>query len=115
MPHAWVMVLGDVGRSPRMQYHASSLCKTVRMRLRPSACLLLPAPTPLLPPALVPGALERPGLCVFHQAPSAVPLFCYLQPGYEVTLIGYRGAALIEELKAPATDGRLSLAYLPDL
>lgn len=54
-------------------------------------------------------------MCVFHQTPSAVPLFCYLQPGYEVTLIGYRGAALIEELKAPAADGRLSLAYLPDL
>lgn len=33
MPRAWVMVLGDVGRSPRMQYHASSLCKTVRGRL----------------------------------------------------------------------------------
>ena len=29
MPRAWVMVLGDVGRSPRMQYHASSICKTV--------------------------------------------------------------------------------------
>ncbi|PRW56830.1 chitobiosyldiphosphodolichol beta-mannosyltransferase-like isoform X1 [Chlorella sorokiniana] len=64
MPRAWVMVLGDVGRSPRMQYHASSLCKT---------------------------------------------------PGYEVTLIGYQGAALVEELKAPAGDGRLTLAYLPDL
>ena len=30
---AWVMVLGDVGRSPRMQYHTSSLCKTVRQEL----------------------------------------------------------------------------------
>jgi hypothetical protein len=29
MPRAWVVVLGDVGRSPRMQYHTSSLCKTV--------------------------------------------------------------------------------------
>lgn len=38
-----------------------------------------------------------------------------LQPGYEVTLIGYRGAALIEELQAPCADGRLTLAYLPDL
>ena len=27
---AWVVVLGDAGRSPRMQYHALSLCKTVR-------------------------------------------------------------------------------------
>ena len=27
--HVWVMVLGDVGRSPRMQYHTLSLCKTV--------------------------------------------------------------------------------------
>ncbi|KAL4443535.1 hypothetical protein ABPG75_011272 [Micractinium tetrahymenae] len=61
---AWVMVLGDVGRSPRMQYHASSLCKT---------------------------------------------------PGYEVTLIGYQGAALIDELQGPAADGRLTVAYLPDL
>lgn len=26
---AWVMVLGDVGRSPRMQYHTLSLSKTV--------------------------------------------------------------------------------------
>eukprot|EP00890_Picochlorum_soloecismus_P004693 jgi/Picsp_1/5224/NSC_02587-R1_beta- -mannosyltransferase len=25
---AWVVVLGDAGRSPRMQYHALSLCKT---------------------------------------------------------------------------------------
>lgn len=29
MPRAWVVVLGDVGRSPRMQYHTLSLCKTV--------------------------------------------------------------------------------------
>ncbi|KAL6770082.1 hypothetical protein ACKKBG_A33530 [Auxenochlorella protothecoides x Auxenochlorella symbiontica] len=28
MPRAWVVVLGDVGRSPRMQYHTLSLCKT---------------------------------------------------------------------------------------
>ncbi|KAL4527756.1 hypothetical protein Ndes2526B_g08371 [Nannochloris sp. 'desiccata'] len=28
MTRAWVVVLGDVGRSPRMQYHTSSLCKT---------------------------------------------------------------------------------------
>jgi hypothetical protein len=28
---AWVMVLGDVGRSPRMQYHTLSLCKTVSL------------------------------------------------------------------------------------
>ncbi|KAL4858545.1 UDP-glycosyltransferase TURAN [Chlorella vulgaris] len=64
MPRCWVMVLGDVGRSPRMQYHASSLCKT---------------------------------------------------PGYEVVLIGYSGAALIEELQQPLADGKLSLAYLPEL
>ncbi len=42
--------------------------------------------------------------------PSPAP-----QAGYEVTLIGYRGAALVEELQAPAADGRLTLAYLPDL
>ncbi|KAI3428089.1 hypothetical protein D9Q98_006472 [Chlorella vulgaris] len=64
MPRCWVMVLGDVGRSPRMQYHASSLCKT---------------------------------------------------PGYEVVLIGYSGAALIEELQQPLANGKLSLAYLPEL
>lgn len=38
-----------------------------------------------------------------------------VQPGYEVVLIGYRGAALIDELAAPVADGRLRLAYLPDL
>jgi hypothetical protein len=32
---AWVMVLGDVGRSPRMQYHTLSLCETVRARRKP--------------------------------------------------------------------------------
>lgn len=36
-------------------------------------------------------------------------------PGYEVVLIGYRGAALIEELQGPSADGRLRVAYLPDL
>jgi len=36
MTRAWVVVLGDVGRSPRMQYHTSSLCKTVR-RKKPDA------------------------------------------------------------------------------
>lgn len=38
-----------------------------------------------------------------------------LQPGYDVVLIGYRGAALVEELQGPVASGRLTLAYLPDL
>jgi hypothetical protein len=38
-----------------------------------------------------------------------------LQPGYEVVLIGYSGAALIEELQQPLANGKLSLAYLPEL
>jgi hypothetical protein len=38
-----------------------------------------------------------------------------LQPGYEVVLIGYRGAALVDELQGPATDGRLTVRYLPEL
>ena len=47
--------------------------------------------------------------------PPLLLLLLLLQPGWSVVLIGYRGAALIEELQAPAADGRLSLAYLPDL
>ena len=48
MPRAWVMVLGDVGRSPRMQYHASSLCKTVSCCTAKHA---FHAQLPPLPPA----------------------------------------------------------------
>jgi hypothetical protein len=38
-----------------------------------------------------------------------------LQEGYEVNLVGYRGADVIAELQAPLADGRLTLSYLPDL
>lgn len=31
---AWVVVLGDFGRSPRMQYHAISLLQTTRYDVR---------------------------------------------------------------------------------
>jgi hypothetical protein len=30
-------------------------------------------------------------------------------------LIGYCGAALVDELQGPATDGRLTVRYLPEL
>ena len=110
MPRAWVMVLGDVGRSPRMQYHASSLCKTVSLRAVGHS-------------HFQPAATVAPACCKlavaqldgrFH-ATLLGHLPPILQPSYEVTLIGYRGAALVEELQAPAADGRLTLAYLPDL
>jgi hypothetical protein len=50
-----------------------------------------------------------------QQIASTIRMSCTLQPGYEVVLIGYRGAALIEELQEPTEAGRLSVAYLPDL
>jgi hypothetical protein len=47
MPHVAVLVLGDLGRSPRMQYHCRSLasrqdttvCACVRVRVRVSVCV----------------------------------------------------------------------------
>lgn len=112
---AWVMVLGDVGRSPRMQYHASSLCKTVSGSRLPAplpACRRPPAACcRCLPPACRRPAAAKPTLCL---PCSALPPNTS-QPGYEVVLIGYRGAALVEELRGPVADGRLRLAYLPDL
>lgn len=100
MPRCWVMVLGDVGRSPRMQYHASSLCKTVR-RCPSRRCRLPRA-----------AALRRPCPAPHFSRPAT--LFV-VQPGYEVVLVGYRGAALIEELQAHAAAGTLDVRYLPDL
>ena len=92
MPRAWVIVLGDVGRSPRMQYHTSSLCKTVR-------CYL----TTLL---FVKHILVHSShfLGVY-----------YIQGTYDVNLIGYKGAEIIAELHAPLIDGTLTLSYIPDL
>ena len=89
---AWVLVLGDVGRSPRMQYHALSLCRTV-------SCSAGRSPSTL---AAVCG--RRRGT----HAPA--------QAAYdEVCLVGYRGSALIADLQQHEQTGRLRLCYIPDL
>lgn len=73
------------------------------------ACNLDRRRSPSSPAACRLSAASTKPLCNFF-------LFAdHLQPDYEVVLIGYRGAALIDELAGPAADGRLSLAYLPDL
>ena len=56
----------------------------------------------------------RPPACSSPTLSPPNPPFT-LQPGYEVVLVGYRGAALIDELQGPATAGRLTVHYLPDL
>jgi hypothetical protein len=38
-----------------------------------------------------------------------------VQPGYQVTLVGYRGSQLIQDLQKPQEDGRLEVRYIPDL
>ena len=65
MPRAWVMVLGDVGRSPRMQYHASSLCKTVRL------CADGQSHSSLLPPSLPPEQAKPLQPAVSFRSPSS--------------------------------------------
>lgn len=102
MTRAWVVVLGDVGRSPRMQYHTSSLCKTVRGKKPPLFLLLF-----LYPSQPVPHWIWN----------LADRNFAYLfaQDGYTVNLIGYRGAEVISELQAPLADGTVTLNYIPDL
>jgi beta-1,4-mannosyltransferase len=62
-PHVWVVVLGDLGRSPRMQFHALSLLAAARARVT----LLGYAGAELLP-ALAPHAAAG-ALAVRHLPP----------------------------------------------
>ena len=53
--------------------------------------------------------------CLPARSATTLSICFPLQPGYEVVLIGYCGAALVDELQGPATDGRLTVRYLPEL
>ena len=112
MPRAWVVVLGDVGRSPRMQYHTSSLCKTVRRtgtRRRVFFFFFFFLNTNSSKPHnSFPIELRNLLLTRIMHILSA-------QDGYTVNLIGYRGAEVISELQVPLANGTAALNYISDV
>ena len=88
----WVIVLGDLGRSPRMQYHALSLCNTVRIR--------------------EPSTRNNPRFPSIDPI-SRRPLLHHSQANVDVHLIGYPGAVLIPYLQRKVSEGSLHIHRIP--